>query len=336
MAPLRVAVFGAGRRGTAHTEAIADLEARARVVGIADVDDARAASLAADGAPHAVAGADAMAMLDELTPDVVYVTTPPASHREQTVAALEAGAHVVLEKPIALTVEDAEAIGEAASRSGRMVHVCHQLRYIPGAEELRRILDGQRIALTHIWNYRMAPDIRGNWHRTWGGGHVVEWGIHYLDLCRYIMQAEATEVHARYVDAVLEGQPEWDNWDAYSLNLQWDNGAICGYASTYALKPGIDGNSGLVIVAETGMAEVNWTGCRWILPEETLEWGGQRGDAERDLAIAFFDAIEHGDDSRLRQSFDDALETHRLVMAANQSAISGEPVSLSPRSANRT
>src|SRR5687767_9098166 len=110
---LRVAVIGAGRRERAHTEAVADLEALAALV--------------AASAPHATPFADPLPALAATRPDVVFVTSPPAFHREQAIAALEAGAHVVLEKPIALTVEDAEAIGAAAARTGRLVHVCHQL-----------------------------------------------------------------------------------------------------------------------------------------------------------------------------------------------------------------
>jgi UDP-N-acetyl-2-amino-2-deoxyglucuronate dehydrogenase len=325
---LRAVVLGAGRRGTAHSEAVADLESRAQVLGIADIDESRATSLAGSAAPHAQVSTDAIGLLDEIQPDIVYVTTPPSAHLEQTVAALERGAHVVLEKPIALTVEEADEIGEVAERTGRIVHVCHQLRYIPGVKELSDILAGQRIALTHIWNYRMTPDIPGNWNRTWGGGHVVEWGIHYLDLCRYLMGTEATEVHARYADIVLRGRPNWDNWDAYSLNAQWANGAVCGYASTYALKPGIQGISGLRIVAEEGLAEIDWTGCRWITPEGNLEWNGQRGDAERDLSLSMFDAMESGNASGLRQTYQDAVQTHRLVMAANESAITGKVISI--------
>ncbi|HEV2106919.1 MAG TPA: Gfo/Idh/MocA family oxidoreductase [Thermomicrobiales bacterium] len=326
---LKVAVIGAGRRGMAHTEAVADLEHQAQVVAIADVDQQRAASLIAASAPYAQPHADGLEMLRETEPEVVFITTPPPLHREQTIAALEVGAHVVLEKPIALTVEDAEAIGEAAAKADRLVHVCHQIRYAPGALDLRDLLVGRPVALTHIWNYRKAPDIPGNWSRAWGGGHVVEWGIHYLDLCRYLMQTEAVEVYARYADQVLHGQDGWDNWDAYSLTVQWANGAVCGYASTYALASGIPPSSGLAIVAGGGKAEMSWLDFTWTTLDETKTWPAQRGDGERALASAFFDAVTTGDASNLRQSFDDALRTHRLVLAANQSAVSGKPVRLS-------
>ncbi len=325
---LNVAVIGAGRRGVAHTEAVADREQEARVVGIADVDEARVRSLVGAHAPHATAYTDALTMLDAVAPDVVYITTPPPLHKAQTLAALERGAHVILEKPIALTVAEADAIGEAAAKAGRMIHICHQLRYVNGIDALGERLMQQKVALTHIWNYRKGPDVPGNWQRTWGGGHVVEWGIHYLDLCRYVMQTEPVEVYARYANQVMHGKENWDNWDAYSLTVQWANGAVCGYASTYALPPGIESSSGLAIIAAEGKAEFGWAGSTWTTPEGTETFAGTQGDGERNLAKAFFAAVTSGKTDGIRQSFDDALRTHRLVMAANESAQTGKPIRL--------
>jgi predicted dehydrogenase len=325
---LKAAVIGAGRRGGAHTRAVAELEEQALVVGIADIDESRVRTLTAEHAPHAKVYTDASAMLRELEPEVVYITTPPPLHRAQAIEALQLGAHVVLEKPITLTIEDAEAIGTVAQEMKRHVHICHQMRYNNGIDAMRQRLSSQAVALTHIWNYRKGPDIPGNWYRTWGGGHVVEWGIHYLDLCRYLMNTEPVEVYARYTDQVLRGHENWDNWDGYSLTVQWANGAVCGYASTYALKPGIEGSAGLAIVAADGKAEFGWNGSTWTTPEGTEEFAGNVGDGECNLSRAFFNAITSGDTSGIRQSFDDAMKTHRLVMAANQSATSGQVVRL--------
>jgi myo-inositol 2-dehydrogenase / D-chiro-inositol 1-dehydrogenase len=325
---LKAAVIGAGRRGRAHTQAVAALEDQALVMGIADIDEGRARSLVGEHAPHAKVYTNASAMLRAIEPDVVYITTPPPLHRAQATEALQLGAHVVLEKPIALTVADAEAIGMVADEMKRQVHICHQLRYVPGVDTMRGRLSSQKVALTHIWNYRKGPDIPGNWYRTWGGGHVVEWGIHYLDLCRYVMKTEPVEVYARYADQVMHGQENWDNWDAYSLTVQWANGAVCGYASTYALKPGIAPSAGLAIIAADGKAEFGWNGTTWTTPDGVEEFPGETGDGERNLSQTFFQAITSGDTSGIRQSFDDAMKTHRLVMAANDSALNGAVIRL--------
>ena len=324
---LDVAVIGAGRRGRRHAEAISDLEGLGRVVGVADVDEARVRTLVAEHALHAAVYTDALVMLRETNPAVVVITSPPPLHNAQTLAALESGAHVILEKPITLDVASAEALAAAATAAGRLIHVCHQSRYLTGVPQMRELLRNRPIALTQIWNYRKGPDIPGNWNRAWGGGHVVEWGIHYLDLCRYLMDTEPVEVYARYADQVLHGQPTWDNWDSYSLTVQWANGAVGSYGSTYALAPGITSSAGLAIIADGGKFECG-DGIAWTTPTETTTHRGDPGEGERELARAFFHAVETGDTSGIRQSFDDALKTHRLVLAANESASTGKPVRL--------
>jgi myo-inositol 2-dehydrogenase/D-chiro-inositol 1-dehydrogenase len=304
--------------------AVGDCEDLGQVVGIADIDQERATALVGAEAPYATPFTDSAAMVEQTAPDVVVVTSPPPLHHEHVIHALAHGAHVILEKPIALTMSEAEEIGAAAERAGRLIHVCHQLRYGPGIDELRAILSNQAVALTHIWNYRKGPDIPGNWSRTWGGGHVVEWGIHFLDLCRYLMNTEAVSVYARYADQVLHGQPTWDNWDAYSLTIQWANGAVGSYASTYALKPGINPSAGLEIVAAEGQATLAWNEAVWTTPAGRDAYTSAPGTLQR----TFLQAVTSGDPSGLRQSYGDALKTHRLVLAANESALSGQVVLL--------
>ena len=76
---------------------------------------------------------------------------------------------------------------------------------------------------------------------------------------------------ARYADQVLRGQPTWDNWDAYSVTVQWANGAVGSYASTYALKPGLLSDAGMVIKSTdvegdptrpVAVADLQWFGLR--------------------------------------------------------------------------
>jgi len=202
------------------------------VVAVSDVDEGRARAPAEElgGRPYI----DWRKMLVEARPDVVYVTSPPPLHAEQAIAALEAGAHVVLEKPIALTMAEAFAIGAAAQRLGRHVQVCQQHRYGTLADRAREALAGRKVALVHSWLYRQTPDIRGNWDRAWGGGHVVEWGIHHLDLCRYLI-GEIESVYAVYGEQVLGGRPDWKNWDGYSVSFRFSSGTVGSMATTFRI-----------------------------------------------------------------------------------------------------
>jgi hypothetical protein len=138
------------------------------------------------------------------------------------------------------------------------------------------------------------------------------------------MNTEAVSVYARYADQVLRGQPTWDNWDSYSLTIQWANGAVGSYASTYALKPGIDPTAGLEIVAAEGKAALAWNEAVWTTPDGRDAFTAAPSTLQR----AFLQAVTSGETTGIRQTYDDALKTHRLVIAANESALSGEVVHL--------
>lgn len=323
-----VGIIGAGRRGAAHGNAAID-SGLGRVVSVCDVDLARAQALAERLAARQSLPVQVYATADELLEaggiSAVYVTTPPPVHARQTIAALERGLHVVLEKPIALTMDEARAIGEARQRAGTIVHVCQQQRYAATTDVARRILEGRKVALARVHLYRQRPDIRGNWDRRWGGGHIVEWAIHPIDLCRYLI-GEITSVYAAYSENLPADSPDWDNWDSYAVTLRFANGAVGSVATTYALFPGIEFSYSLDIVAEGGL--LRWgRGLQWITPQgvETFASGPEPTTT---LSRVFLEAVETGDTSKIRISYDDAVRTLAVVLGANQSALSGEAVRL--------
>ena len=318
---LRGFVIGAGRRGWAHARAALSTQ-QVDLVAVSDVDADRAEQLGRDLGPRVYM--DVAEALTVERPDVVYVTSPPPVHAAQTLAALEAGCHVILEKPISLDLAEAAEIGCAANRVGRWVHVCQQQRYSPVTDTARDLLAGRRVALVRGHLYRQMPDIRGNWDRAWGGGHVVEWGIHYLDLCRYLI-GEVDSVFAAYGVQVLAGREGWNNWDAYAVTLRWANGAVGTLSTTYAGWPGLPESSGLDIIAEDLVLQ--WRGKTLVAhrPGETATYY-DAGDATAHLHGAFYRAILSGDPSGLRLSYPDAMGSLALVLACNHSQESGGPV----------
>jgi predicted dehydrogenase len=323
-----VGIIGAGRRGTAHGNAAID-SGLGRVVSVCDIDLARAQALAERLAAKQGSPVQAYRSPEELLDAgsivAVYITTPPPAHAAQTIAALERGLHVVLEKPIALTMEDAYAIDRARQRAGTIVHVCQQQRYAATTDVARRILEGRKVGLARVHLYRQRPDIRGNWDRRWGGGHIVEWAIHPIDLCRYLI-GEVTSVYAAYSENLPADSPDWDNWDSYAVTLRFANGAVGSVATTYALFPGIEFSYTLDIVAEGGL--LRWSrGLQWITPQgiETFQNGP---DPTTTVSRVVLEAIQTGDTSKIRISYDDAMRTLAVVLGANRSAVTGEVVHL--------
>ncbi|MDN3295220.1 Gfo/Idh/MocA family oxidoreductase [Streptomyces ficellus] len=189
---VRVAVVGTGAiaRGS-HLPALAALAAEQplRVVAAVDVDADAAAAFCADGAvPHPYT--DLERMLDEQRPDLVTICTPPRFHRDQTVAALRAGAWVWCEKPPCPSLADFDAIEAAEAEGGPYASIVFQHRFGSGARHVRGLLAEQTLGrplVAHCqttWyrgtDYYSAP-WRGRWHSE-GGGPAMGHGIHQMDL----------------------------------------------------------------------------------------------------------------------------------------------------------
>ena len=180
---INVAIVGSGFMGQTHAGAWSALAGRARVVVVSSRSQERAARVAA--LCGAEATGDLYAPIDRADVDVVDICLPTPQHREAAERAFAAGKHVLLEKPIALTLEDAEAITGAAERAGRLLVVGLVLRFWPEYVELRRIVEsgelGRPLAAAALrlspppaWNdWMIDPEL--------SGGVCVDLMVHDFD-----------------------------------------------------------------------------------------------------------------------------------------------------------
>lgn len=137
--------------------------------------------------------------------DVVDVVTPNALHAEVALAALERGKHVLVEKPLATTLEDCAAIAAAAARAGRMVAVGHELRVSPLWERVKAEIQSGRIGRVlafwvHLWRRSFRPGASGwRWDPAQVGSWVLEELVHFFDLARWYLAdcGEPLSVYAR-------------------------------------------------------------------------------------------------------------------------------------------
>lgn len=191
--PFNVAIVGAGM-GRIHAAALAEVDG-ARAFAICDLDLARAEALAADFAvEHAIADYDEILHM----PDVHAVTlaTPHHLHAQQIMAAAAAGKHVLVEKPLTVTLADAERVIEECRIQGVRLGVVFQNRYPPKVQALRRdVRDGLlgRVFLGQArinWERTSDYYIRGAWRgrkQEAGGGVLTTQGVHTLDLLEWFM-----------------------------------------------------------------------------------------------------------------------------------------------------
>lgn len=319
---MRIAIVGAGRRGTVHGRA-AQQYAGAEIVAVCDPDDARAQQLAAElGArPYP----DHRRALDAERPAVMYLASPPPAHAEQALDALEAGCALMIEKPVALEMAPVDRIGRAATAAGKLVVVCQQQRYTAAADRARQLLARRKVGLMHSYLYRQKPDIRGNWRRSWGGGHIVENQIHPIDLCRYVL-GEVSTVFAQYADHVLAGSDGWENWDSYSVTLRFASGTVGSIATTYAAFPRVPQSSALDVVAEGLVLRHQGRQLQVFYPDGQSETVVDEEDPTVTIGREFLRAVETGDRSRLRQDYADAARSLAVCLAANESAESGRVI----------
>jgi predicted dehydrogenase/nucleoside-diphosphate-sugar epimerase len=179
---LRAAVVGAGLISDIHVTGLA--RAGTDVVAIVDADERRAREKAER---HGIAGVftSQRAMLDALRPDVVHVLTPPASHAALCVEALEAGAHVYVEKPMASTVEECDRMIEAAERAGRLLCVGHSLVYDPVMQRALALVESGELgevlhaSATYVFDPARIPGYRNKgWYRHLAGGFLEDLASH--------------------------------------------------------------------------------------------------------------------------------------------------------------
>lgn len=186
-APLRAVVAGCGVMGWNHARVLAAMP-EASLIGVAEADPARRAS--AQTAFGCAVSAELADML-RLEPDFVVVAAPNLHHRALTEQALAAGAHVLVEKPIAPTLADAEAMIAAAKSAERLLMVGHVERFNPAVQTAKAACAGQRIVSVAVTRVGPFPP------RMLGVGVVIDLGVHDIDIIRLITGSEITEVQAQ-------------------------------------------------------------------------------------------------------------------------------------------
>jgi predicted dehydrogenase len=269
---IRVGMVGAGWIARDHRRVLDSL-AEAELAAVCDLDLERARELAAGTGAHLYQ--DWRDLLDREDLGALLVCTPPRSHREPAVAALNAGMPVYLEKPIARTPEDAALIVAAAEGSGTVCAVGYQWHALDLLGELPGVLAGQQIGV--IVGTCIGPTQSRQWFldRRAGGGNLLERGSHHLDLARAVAGEVATVQAAagRVRLARSAGEAAGDIDDALTMLLQHAAGALTTIVVAWT-RPGQPGSFSLDILASEATLRLA------LDPDFTLTGvsGGQRVD----------------------------------------------------------
>lgn len=252
---LRIGIIGCG--GIANGKHMPALKKQkdVQMVAFCDIIEERAVKAAKDyGTPDAKTYTDYKKLLEDKTIDVVHVCTPNKEHSFITIDALEAGKHVMCEKPMAKTYAEAKAMLDAAKRTGRKLTIGYQNRHTPQALYVKQACDEG--VLGDIY-YANAIALRRRAVPTWGvflnedeqgGGPLIDIGTHALDLTLWCMNNYKPKmvVGTKYRKLADQTQTAnaWGDWDPKEFTVEdsafgfvvMENGATIILQSSWALN----------------------------------------------------------------------------------------------------
>lgn len=353
---LKVGVIGCGGIGTKkHLPALAKIE-EVEIVAFCDIIVERAVDAKKEfGTEDSQVFADYKEMLETMELDVVHVCTPNDTHAELSIAAMEADAHVMCEKPMAKTAEQARAMVEAAKRTGKKLTIGYQNRFRTDSQHLHKIVEEG--GLGDIY-FAKAHAIRRRAVPTWGvfldeeaqgGGPLIDIGTHALDLTLWLMNnykpkfvvGNAYHKLAEHKNAANA----WGPWDPAKFTVEdsafgyvvMENGASIFLESSWALntldvkeakttlmgdKAGADMNDGLTINGEEHglMYEKNVN----LSTGGVAFYDGEENDPELIEARQWIDAILN--DTTPTVLPEQALVVTEILEAIYKSSKTGQPV----------
>lgn len=187
---LGVGIIGTGGIARAHAGAYARFSDRCRVVAVADIDAARAEAFASGLGGDVAVHAGAQGVLERPDVDLVSICAPPFTHAPLALQALGAGKHVLVEKPMATSLQECDAMLAAARDAGRTLGVVHQNRFRPEFARVKALLDAgllgplDFVSVQCLW-WRGPEYYRLWWRGTWdqeGGGALLNHAVHFVDL----------------------------------------------------------------------------------------------------------------------------------------------------------
>ncbi len=289
-------------------------------------------------------------MLADKEVDVVTICTPSGAHRDPAVAALNAGKHVLVEKPLEITLAKCDEIIQAAEKNGVKLGTIMPSRFSPANLELKRAIDAGRFGQltlgdTYVkwWRTQEYYD-SGGWRGTWkldGGGAFMNQAIHNVDLLYWFMGdvEDVCGITATLAHERIEVE------DTGSAVVRFKNGAIGTLEATTSVFPGllkkteIHGTTGSVIVEQDDI--LLWDFAEKLPEDEQIrarfgKGNATSGGAADPKAISFVGHQRQFEDflKAVNQGLDPAVDGHQgrksveLILAIYQSSWTGQRVKL--------
>ncbi|MDA3961873.1 MAG: Gfo/Idh/MocA family oxidoreductase [Planctomycetota bacterium] len=350
MTELRIAIIGAGQISQSCCKA-ADKHDSATVVAAFDPSPGRLKELCDEfKIPTACSSAEDMLALDNV--DAVYVAVPNKFHAPYAKQALEAGKHVILDKPFALSYDEAKAVADAAEANGKLFMLGMNQRYRTDSQKIRNLVSTGRLGEIYhakaFWFRRSGIPKLGTWFGNKdlaGGGALLDIGVHLLDLCLHLSGnwnpvSVTGATYTKFGNRGL-GEGSWGKSDKEdilfnvddfaSALIKFDNGATVTLDVSWACHAEEPNRNDVHLYGTEGGAST--------YPAKLFHYGAEGEDyqvvedPEADIALEhadrfhnFFNAIL-GTEQPLT-SVEEALTVQRILDAIYASCASGKEVRL--------
>lgn len=343
---MRYALIGCGRIATNHVKAV--LENKLEFVAACDIEEDKIRELLmkhqliTDTSIHYYT--DYKKMIDENQLDLVSIATESGSHAEIALYCIEHGIHVIIEKPMAMSIEDADHIIQLASKKNVKVAACHQNRFNVAVQKMRAALEQGRFGkLSHgsihvRWNRNHDYYNQATWRGTWehDGGTLMNQCIHGIDLLRWSFGDEVDEVYGvtrQQFHHYLEAE------DVGMAVVKFKNGAIATIEGTTNVYPK-NLEETLYVFGEKGTVKIGGTSTNnidvWDFADEQQEDERNKGLKEAtsnvygnghiSLFADMIDAIKNDREPYVNAvAGRNALE---MVLAIYKSQKEGKPIKL--------
>ncbi|MBL4938131.1 Gfo/Idh/MocA family oxidoreductase [Clostridium sp. YIM B02515] len=348
MRKLKFAIIGCGRISYKHVEAIANNYAEAELVAVCDVIEENAVRrrdeyLSQISSPVNISVyTDLTKMLDEIGIDVVTIATESGYHPEIAMHCMNKGKHVIVEKPMALSITDADNMIKCAENNNVKLCVCHQNRFNKSIQELRKAVEENRFGklvngtARILWNRNMGYYQQAPWRGTWklDGGTLMNQCIHNIDLLQWMMGGDIDTVYSQSDTFLRDIEAE----DFGAIVIRFKNGAIgivegsaCVFPKNLEETLSIFGENGTVCIGGLAVNKIEvWRFSDNIDSEDTI-LRAQENDPDSVYGYGHIPLFKDMIDSinKNREPLINGLEGKKgmsIILAAYKSRLTDMPV----------
>jgi len=312
----------------------------ARLAAVADIKASRAQRFANEYGAEPYT--DYRDLLDRHDLDVITISTPSGLHAQMAIDAMQAGKHVIVEKPMALSLEDAGRMIAVSEATGRKLCVVLQNRYNPPMQELRAVVDSGRLGRLLLGNatvrwYRPQEYYEDEWHGTWAmdGGALMNQSIHHIDALQWLMGApESVFAYSATLAHRMEAE------DIGVASIRFRSGALGAVeGSTVTYPENMEGS--VAIFGEYGSLKVGGTALnrkviwkirdaleheREAIVRDEVDPPSVYGQSHKAVTADMIGAIR--EDRQPQTHGREGRKSLALVLAMYESARAGVPVSV--------